>query len=100
MYAAAMLSKHMLQNMTVGHLTRSFCITQTVTLAFDGLPYHVSGRNDNLVSLRRFHNDPLHGGVLGVELKKKLAWASVRQAKTEYMLFATKSWYPFCQVSC
>ena len=77
-----------------------FRMTQTVKTAFEGVPYPVSGRNDEMVSLRRHYNQPLHGGVLGVELKKKLAWASVRQAETEFVLFAPMSWYPYCQVSC
>ncbi len=72
---------------------------QTVKTAFEGVPYPVSGRNDEMISLRRHYNQPLHGGIMGVELKKKLAWASVRQAETEFVLFAATSWYPYCQVS-
>lgn len=36
---------------------------------------------------------------MGVELKKKLAWASVHQGKAKFLLFAPKSMYPYCQVS-
>jgi hypothetical protein len=71
---------------------------QTVKLTFKGLQYPVAGRIDEIVSLRRHFNQPLDGGVLGMEFRKKLSWASARQTETEFLLFAPISWYPFCQV--
>ena len=93
----------MLQHIPFGHPTCrfcNFCITQPVRTEFEGVPYPMSGRNDEMFSLSRHYNEPLHGGIMGVELKKKLTWASVRQAETGFLLFAPISWYPYCQVSC
>ena len=73
-------------------------VVQTVKKVFEGLPYPMAGRNDELISLRRHHGDPSQGGIIGVELKKKLGWATVRQAVAEFVLYATDSWYPYCQV--
>lgn len=64
------------------------------------LSFPVSGQNDGLISLRRHHNDPLLGGIMGVEFKKKLSWSAVRQAEMEFLLYADQSIFPFCQVSC
>ena len=36
---------------------------------------------------------------MGVQMKKRLSWESVRQAQVEFMLFGQGSFYPFCQVS-
>ncbi|CAL8471842.1 g11384 [Coccomyxa elongata] len=72
---------------------------QTVKTTFEGFPYSVAGRNDELVILKRFQDNPLGGGIMGVELKKKLAWASVCQAKAKFLLFAARSEFPYCQVA-
>ncbi|BDA45765.1 hypothetical protein COCOBI_07-5520 [Coccomyxa sp. Obi] len=72
---------------------------KTVKMTCEGIPYPLAGQNDELISLRRYHNDPQHGAIMGVELKKKLSWAAVRQSQTEFLLFAAKSWYPYCQMA-
>jgi hypothetical protein len=47
---------------------------------------------------RRFHNDPAAGAVVGVELKKKLSYASRRQGEAEFYAFSLTSNFPFVQV--
>lgn len=71
---------------------------QTVHREMAGVSYKIAGQNDELISLRRFANEPLVGSVMGIELKKRLSMASVRQAQIEFLLFAQYSWFPFCQV--
>ena len=79
---------------------RFFCIIQTATAELEDLPFPLTGRNDELIVLRCYHQNPLVGAIMGVEVKKKLTWASKRQAETEFWLFAANSLYPFCQVRC
>ena len=80
-------------------LTCCLCTPQTVKLAANGIPFRVAGKNDELISVRRFYSHPLQGAIMGVEMKKRLSWASVRQAEAEFLLFGQNSMYPFCQVS-
>ena len=40
------------------------------------------------------------GGIMGVEVKRRLAWRTIIQAQAEYLLYAPLSLFPFCMVSC
>ncbi len=77
-----------------------FICTQKEKQLFPGMLYSVSAKNDELIVLRRFRNEPVNGAVMGIEIKKQMSWAAIRQAKMEYLLFANSSYYPFCQVRC
>jgi hypothetical protein len=39
---------------------------------FSGVPFPVLGKNDEVLTIQRYHAQPDLGAVLGVELKKKL----------------------------
>lgn len=41
---------------------------------FSGVPFPVSGKNDEVLTIQSYHAQPDLGAVLGVELKKKLTW--------------------------
>ena len=64
------------------------------------MPYRLAGEADQLIALRCFHHTPLQGGVIGVTLKKRLAWRTIIQTQAEYLLHSNKSLVPFCMVSC
>ena len=63
------------------------------------MPYKLAGQADELIALRRHHQTPTLGGIMGVEVKKRLAWGTINQAQAEYLLYSDESMYPFCMVS-
>ena len=79
--------------------THCFFTLQTFKLTVNGAPFGVKCKNDELISLKGYANNPEDGAIMGVDMKKRLSWASVRQAQPEFLLFGQISFYPFCQVN-
>ncbi len=73
-------------------------VLQVVSQQFAGMKFRVSAKNDEMIAPRLYHNTPLLGAVVGVELKKRLGWQGIRQGEAEWLLFAHDIHYPFCQV--
>ena len=72
---------------------------QAVEIRAAGVHYKLVGKADELIAPRGYHNEPIKGAVMGVEVKKQLAWRTVNQVQAEFLLYASKSSFPFCMVS-
>jgi hypothetical protein len=72
---------------------------QTESRHYRGVLFGLKGRTDELVILRRYHDQPSLGAIAGVELKKVLRWSAFYQAQAQWFLYAAESQFPYCQVT-
>ena len=72
---------------------------QALEIRVAGVHYKLAGKADELIAPRGYRNEPIKGGVMGMEVKKQLAWRAINQVQAKFLLYASKSNLPFCMVS-
>ena len=72
---------------------------QAMRLHAKGAPFPISGQNDLLLVPRKWRLLYREYGAVGVEMKKGIRREQLKQAKMEFLLWASASNLPFCQVS-
>ena len=72
---------------------------QALEIRAAGVHYKLAGKADELIAPRGYRNEPIKGGVMGVEVKKQLAWRTIKQVQAKFLLYGSKSSFTFCMVS-
>ena len=72
---------------------------QALEIRAAGVHYKLVGKADELTVPLGYHDEPIKGAVMGVEVRKQLAWRTVNQVQAEFLLYASRSNFPFCMVS-
>ena len=72
---------------------------QVIRLHAKGAPFPISGKNGLLLVPRKWRLLYRDYGAVGVEMKKGIRREQLKQAKMKFLLWASASQLPFCQVS-